>query len=129
MIEVVHSSVASKEMLKSKFVLRNFINKLLPNCCIRFSKWRLIRFMFGAFLSYLCFFMMITQMDISLTLGAWLSSIISLYLCFGMAYSKNFQYVFFNDKIVLEFDCKAKFSDALRYYFYLKFAVNKDDQC
>lgn len=72
--------------------LRKLSKKLLPTCCIRFSKWRFIGFLFGAFLSYLCFFMMITQMDMSLTLGACLSSMISLFLCFGLAYSKHVQY-------------------------------------
>lgn len=54
-------------------------------------KMRFIGFIFGAVLSYLCFFMMVTQMDISLSMAIWLSSIISLYLCFGLAYSKNVQ--------------------------------------
>lgn len=62
-------------------------------CCTKIAKKRLIGFTFGAFLSYLCFFVMITQMDISLNRATFFSSIISLFLCFGLAYSKKVQYV------------------------------------
>ncbi|KAJ6642009.1 DC-STAMP domain-containing protein 2 [Pseudolycoriella hygida] len=55
-------------------------------------------------------------MDVSLTLATWLSSIISLYLCFGLAYSKSVQCVTF---LLLPQVCSKQGRSMLSAYIFL----------